>query len=197
MSSLSLTTLLLYSASMPHRFSLSPMTFSPRPVGSIEAFDWVQIERQSTNDHAKYSYAVSSEGIEVQQPIVNQSITLPTHDKNDGRFSSLASLTTETTSCPETREGLLFPPKDENGVLSSPLALRRGKQLPLAIELSEYESSDSEQPISSRTNNKTELVHHPFVVDPAYDIVKEIGNDSEGPVSTPSPGYQHYCFRLI
>lgn len=159
------------------------MTFSPRPppnhwpIGRLESNRGV--------NQGQYTYVLSSDGVEVRHPLIRQRSEgftrtqthspLPTTNKHP-----LALMEATTHHNSNIKEA-------SSSQDSRPLALRRGKSPPhldLSFDIIPY--NQAKEPVVTAT--EISWNDNPYGgVNKAYDIIQQIGHDSEGPVSTSSP----------
>lgn len=159
------------------------MTFSPRPFPDLRPIGG--LESYHGEDRGQYTYVVSSDGVEVRHPLIRQ------HSEGCTTTQTHSPLPT-TNKHPFT---LMEAPTHHNSDIkeasssqdSRPLALRRGKSPPhldLSIDINPY--NQAKKPVVTAT--EISWNDSPYGgVNKAYDIIQQIGHDSEGPVSTSSP----------
>lgn len=158
------------------------MVFSPRPaIVSNRSFFQTQ-QRTAKASGNRFSYAVSTDGIEVHQPQADCNSDTAVSDEY--HLEPILVLPRTQAAIRDDMPGGPLTPiseiKTENGSSLS-LSMRRGKELPALNLTLHQESRLSNEDLNSGGSQETLINSPPSLSTDGYDTIKVIGHDSEGP----------------
>ena len=154
--------------------SFSPLTFSPRPL-DYDSLRFVRPKRLAAiNSGAEFQYVISTDGIEVHHPQQNPDSEVPERDA----FEHIGSLPGD-----EEEFGSSVAEAEPKNWSLRRLSLRRRRHLPALSLATNVKPCVSDRRASrAGTQKRLHLSPHPsHMKSYEIEIIKEIGNDSEGP----------------